>query len=366
MRILFVGAISDGQTSQMRMIALRKLGHDVTAIDAQLPWINADPVSRRLQQMACAGPIVTSLNRNVINAGIATRPRLVWAEKQEYLSPKTLLHLKNLGAQLLHFTPDPYFSLEWKRTKLMDRALPLFDFLATPKAYELEDYRRQGPHVIYMPLGYSEDIHRPVAPTSQSQNQEFSSDVSFLGGWEPRREKMLSAVANQLKCDLKIRGYGWGHLTGSPPGLRRWFTMRRNAGSQPFKIRTDPQLARCIKGGEVYGEQYAWALGTAKIGIGFLRKICPDQHTTRTFEIPACGSLLLADRTPEHEELFEEHVEAEFFESEAEMLDKLKFYLRNESSQRAMAIKGYERCQNSGYSYTARVRKVLTEIGLSK
>lgn len=349
----------------MRMRALQQLGHDVTAIDAQVPWIEVGPISRRIQQAACAGPVVTTLNRDVLAAARQAKPELVWAEKQEYLWEDTLRTLKGLGSQLLHFTPDPYFSLEWKRTKLMDSALPLFDYLATPKRYELADYERVGPRVIYMPLGFSEDVHRPMSSANRQTNCEFSSDVSFLGGWEPRREQMLSVVAEEVDCDMQIRGYGWDHLTQATPSVRGWFSRRRNAGDQPFKVRKDPKLAACLKSAEVYAEQYAWALSNSKIGIGFLRKICPDQHTTRTFEIPACGSLLLADRTEEHREFFEEGVEAEFFESEAELTDKIRFYLQNDSTRIRMAQKGYERCWSSGYSYRARVKEVLNQIGLA-
>lgn len=45
-------------------------------------------------------------------------------------------------------------------------------------------------------------------------------------------------------------------------------------------------LARAYQGGEVYGDDYARALTDSKIGFRFLRKVGPDQHTTRSFEIP--------------------------------------------------------------------------------
>ena len=43
--------------------------------------------------------------------------------------------------------------------------------------------------------------------------------------------------------------------------------------------------------------------------------------------------MLLADRTDEHQEFFEEVKEAEFFGSAEELLDKVKFYSSNDSAE---------------------------------
>jgi spore maturation protein CgeB len=121
-------------------------------------------------------------------------------------------------------------------------------------------------------------------------------------------------------------------------------------------------LGSAYEGGEVYACNYARALTGAKIGLGFLRQSWPDQHTTRTFEIPACGSMLLADRTDEHQEFFEEGKEAEFFDSEEELLEKVKFYLHNDAAREAIAEAGYRRCITGRYAYIHRLARALDAI----
>ncbi|TLS78400.1 hypothetical protein FE236_01220 [Mariprofundus erugo] len=362
MKILFVGSLTEGQTSHMRMEILKELGHDVLPLSTQIYWDTAHMVSRRLQQSVGYGPIIEKINDDLIDAVIRVRPDVVWAEKQEYFRPEVLRDISSRGVKLIHYTPDPYFSLSWKQTKFLDACLPLYDCLVTSKTYELEDYKKVNPCIVYMPLGFAEKVHRPIFPDDLKLRDLYESDVSFLGGWEPRREKYLSQLANEIEGSLKVWGYGWDFLKDGRWTPRRWWGMKRNSGGEPFKIEKDPVLAGCIQGNEVYGDHYAWALSGAKINIGFLRTICPEQHTTRTFEIPACGSLLLADRSDEHLEFFKEGEDADFFSSADEMVDKVKYYLGNETERARIARNGYNRCMTSGYSYKAILEHTLDEM----
>lgn len=357
MRILFLGEIGHGQTSLMRMHAFERLGHDVRGVHTIEPWREAGWLARQVQRRRGRGTIVDTINRRVIEAARVHRPNLIWAEKQEYLTPETLDALRATGARLVHFTPDPYFSLPWKRTPVMDAALPLFDALVYCKRYEQADYERAGPQTVYMPLGFAEDVHRPLP----SADPRWTCAVGFLGGWEPRREHLLGAVA-EAGTDLKVWGGYWDHLRDGRWTLRRHVILGQLAGADPYKIAKRPALARALQGGEVYGDDYARALTGSRIGLGFLRTVCPDQHTTRTFEIPACGSLLLADRTDEHQAFFEEGLEADFFSSDDELLDKVRFYTRDESARARVSAAGLARCHRSGYAYHHRLASALSEV----
>lgn len=357
MKILFLGEIGAGQTSLMRMRALQRLGHEVRGVHTIEPWTRASWAQRQIQRRLRRGSIIDEINRSVLDAARDFRPQMIWAEKQEYLHVETLDALRALGARLVHFTPDPYFSLDWKRTPLMDQAMGAFDVLVYCKAYEQAQYAALGKPLVYIPLGYCDEVHRPLP----SDDPRWTGEVGFLGGWEPRRERLLHAVA-ATGADLKIWGGAWDFLHDGRWTLRRQIILGQLAGDDRFRIHRDPLIAEAHRGGEVYADDYARALTGAKIGLGFLRIVCDDQHTTRTFEIPACGSMLLADRTDEHQAFFEEGKEAEFFSNEEELLEKLGFYLAHEDVRARLAAAGLARCVSGRYAYIHRMSDALEAV----
>jgi spore maturation protein CgeB len=357
LKILFLGPINEGQTSLMRMRALLRLGHEVRGVHTIAPWLRVSWLQRQVQRRLGHGSVVDEINEDVLRAARDFRPDLVWAEKQEYLRRETLEAMRVIGARLVHFTPDPYFSLEWKRTPLMDQALASFDVLVYCKAYERAQYEALGRLLVYMPLGYCDEVHRPLA----SDDRRWKCSVGFIGGWEPRRESMLRTIAAQ-GIDLKIWGFCWNFFCDGRWTPRRYVVMRQLAGKEAFRIRRDPLLARAHQGGEIYSDDYARALSGSRIGIGFLRTISPDQHSTRTFEIPACGSMLLADRSDEHREFYEEGKEAEFFSSAEELTDKAEYYSRNDAARGRVASAGRRRCEASKYAYIHRLAAVLDAL----
>jgi spore maturation protein CgeB len=358
MKILFLGQIGLGQTSLMRMRAFERLGHTVRGVNTVEPWTQASWLQRQTQRRMQSGSAVDAINRSVLESAREFRPNLVWAEKQEFLRAETIDEMRRLDTRCVHFTPDPYFSLDWKRTRLMDAAMGAFDVLVYCKSYEKKQYEMLGKPVVYMPLGYCDEVHRPLP----SEDSRWNCAIGFLGGWEPRRERLLHSIA-ATGVDLKIWGGYWDFLCDGKWTLRRHMILRQLSGGDGFRFHKDEFLAGAHQGGEVYADDYARALTGSRIGIGFLRKVCPDQHTTRTFEIPACGSLLLADRTEEHQEFFEEGKEAEFFASSDELLEKTKFYCSNESARKRIAEGGYKRCREGKYSYVYRLSTALHALG---
>ena len=99
----------------------------------------------------------------------------------------------------------------------------------------------------------------------------------------------------------------WGRsgepaLAGNLQLGRRAATLaNRQCESAEVVGRLPKSLSRA-PGGEVCADNYARAPNGSEMGMGFLRKVGPDQHTTGTFEITDCGSMLLAARTEEHQQ----------------------------------------------------------------
>jgi spore maturation protein CgeB len=103
------------------------------------------------------------------------------------------------------------------------------------------------------------------------------------------------------------------------------------------------------------------AIGGAKIALAFLRKLNRDDYTQRTFEIPACGGLLLAERTARHASFYREGIEAEFFDPSKpdELVRKVRELLADGERRRAIREAGRRALERGHHTYSDRLIRVL-------
>jgi spore maturation protein CgeB len=113
---------------------------------------------------------------------------------------------------------------------------------------------------------------------------------------------------------------------------------------------------------DLLGDEYAKGICAFHINLGFLRKLNRDRQTQRSIEIPACGGFMLAERTDEHSQLFQEGREAEFFASNDELVSKVRYYLDHALERQSIAAAGRQRCLSSGYSNHERLKGMLMTL----
>lgn len=335
LRIVYAGDLRYGGTCLERMDALAALGHEVVPFDMRPYYLNAPRLQRMVEHRLHAGPSVRALNRDLQSLA-RNGCDWLWVDKGIWVWPQTLTVFREAcGALLVHYTPDP--AILFHRSRHFLRSLPLYDVVVTNKRYELDLYRQHGARsVLWSCTAFSRGIFRPVELTAED-HARYDCDVVFVGHCEPHYIRCVQ-VATQVTQDVAV----WG----------KWQRA----------LRGRPWLARVWRGPGVWHEEYVKALRCAKIGLGLLTRLAPDGATTRSMEIPAAGTFMLAERTEEHQELFEEDREAVYFGCEDELRDKLRFYLAHDELRRRIAEAGHRRVMTSGYSYQDRIREVVARI----
>ncbi len=338
MKILYSGAIYPGyvSTTLMRMNILRDLGHEVHGF-CQVPSLGwGGRYGGVLFRRSLSGPPLYLVNRALRREAARFEPDLVWIDKGVWITAETLTQLKARHQSLLvHYTPDPAFATHHSRHFF--KAIPVYDLLITNKKYEIDQYRRHGAKdLLFKYAAFDRDFHQPVS-LSLGDERRYGCDTVFIGTYAKGRERYLSPLTDAA-IDLAIWGANWSESC------------------------SDASLLKNFRGSTLSGRDYTKGIAGGRIGLGLLSPLHPDRSTTRSVEIPACGKFLLAERTEEHQELFEEGHEAEFFSEEAELVDKVHYYLDHDHERDRIAAAGRERCLNSGYSYQHQLKEILETL----
>lgn len=277
-------------------------------------------------------------NSQIIEKINSTYYDIVWIDKGVTIFPETLQYIKKKSPKtlLISYSPDN-MALRHNQSQQYLECIPLYDHIITNKSYILEDMRKLGAKDIrFVNNSYESTFHYPRTLTSEDY-KEIGGDIGFVGAWEKERCESILYLAQH---GLNVRVWGGG----------KWLKYKGMY----------PNLTIENKG--LYSENYSKSFQAFKISLCFLRKMNFDLQTTRTVEIPACGGFMMAERTSEHQAMFEEGKEAAFFSTNEELLEKCKYYLSHEEERKQIATAGLKRCQTSGYSNEDTIRNVINNI----
>jgi len=336
--ILYVGPLQYGSTSLQRMQAIKELGFNVNNLDTKKRLDNFFLTKLFFYILENFFFIKDPhrLNKKILNIIKKNNIEILWIDKVLFIKNTTLLKIKIINSNiiLIFFSPDDMLNPN-NQSKHYLQCLPLFDYHITTKSFHLKELSSMGAkNVVMMNNAYCPHVHRPIQ-LSDSEKSKIGGEVGFIGFWEKEREEYIEYLA---KNNILVRVWGpW-------PKNRKYHNNIK------------------VEGNLVLGDDYAKTICSFDINLCFLRKINRDLQTTRSIEIPACGAFMLAERSIEHQSLFDEGVEADYFDSKEELLKKVNYYLENKVVREKIAKSGFIKCLSSGYSYKERLEPIINNI----
>lgn len=277
---------------------------------------------------------IRNFNKEIINQVNLLKPDILFVYKGAFIDIDTLKRCHQAGCKLVNFYPDVSIHTHGK---FLPKTIHLYDLVITTKSFGLVDLKNAGvKNIRFVAHGFDPEIHRQIP---HKFNEAFACDVSFIGTWSPKKERLLSSLKAALP---EVTLFIWGD---------QW-----NNCKSPF-------LKPSIKGRSISGDLYALAIQGSKINLGILSEVVVgassgDKITSRTFHIPASGGFLLHERNDESIMYFDEGTEAAFFDTADELVKKVSYFLNKEDERLTIQKKGCEKVTKY-HSLDMRAREII-------
>jgi spore maturation protein CgeB len=226
----------------------------------------------------------------------------------------------------------------------LEAAAREYDWIFTTKSFGPRDLKEHlgVEKSSYLPHAFDPGVHRPRSLKAEDVVQ-FGCDVSFIGKFSPAKAGILEELARRRPgLQFKVWGKHWERLAPDSP-LRK-------------------HVMFCA----ATGVEYATAISASRINLGLLQEAIPgassgDQITSRTFHIPACGGLMLHERTDDLLKIFREDENCVCFSGIEELVKKIDSLLGDKDACVRIAARGRELVEQ-GHSWDDRARTILDSI----
>jgi spore maturation protein CgeB len=335
MNVLYIGQYSEGTTSRMRATQIEQILKPFVfdVIDTNIPFFDSNKLFRSFGFRFKKGPLISKINTYIKRQFKNIEYDLIWVDKGIYMQYHTMNFLKSKTKKIVHFTPDMAFY--GNSSTLFETSLPFYDFSITTKTVEEKEYLKFLPQekLLITTQGFSKTIHKPYHKFEDKEDA-----VVFIGLAEPHRFEVAEALLTS-GIVLYLVGKKWDSF------------VERHKHFDNLKFLGDA----------IYDEAYSKLISSSKFALGLLSKNFPELHTTRTFEIPACGTALLTEKNIELDSFYSSD-EVVFYKDNNDLIDRIKFYISHPSELKTLTDNGRNKVSTNGYDYESILKSLLETI----
>ena len=265
--------------------------------------------------------------------------------------PDFILHTKDeLPAEIFQELRNLTRVIQWYPDLTIHPWLPPYvraaDVFITMAEGLVEEFLKYNTNVFWLTQAFEPSFFR-IREITPEDRKTFSSEVTFAGTlgskpyYLPRRRHLTRVMDEgfQLKW--------WG-----PRMPRKFSTIPLLIG----------RLGKAYGGRFIWGEEYAKAAQLSKIFLAFdalpnIRK----SMSARMYTAVGCGAFYLCQHVEGIEEVLLPGKEIVTFRSEQEMIDMIRYYLKNDKERKRIAETGRDRILKD-HTYEIRTRDMLRII----
>ena len=346
MRILIAGLFQYDWYEKICADTIADLGHEVIRFSWRKYFMSTP--GKIEAALGWSGPITWDVNHKLVQTVTENKIDILLVWRGTCINKKTLQLIKqtNPHCTLVSYNNDDPFSPKYSAKdaplnqrrlwKTFIKAIPAYDRNFVYRPVNISEVLQAGGKHADVLLPYFIPASNQPIELTDSEFEQFKCDVVFVGHYEADgRERYLQQL---VTGGLDVKLYGGKYWNQQVLGdFVDYFGE--------------------IK--EVYGDDYRRALAGAKMCLCFLSKLNRDTYTRRCFEIPACGKLLLSERTADLTKMFKEDEEAVFFSSPEELVEKALWLSQQPLEIERIAAAGRHRVDRDGHSVTDRMKEFV-------
>ncbi|MGN6436118.1 MAG: CgeB family protein [Agriterribacter sp.] len=305
-KILFVGSSSKSSLESSYANAAKDLRIEFLIFDPvieQQRYIKGWQIGRKIHEVLPVEQWIRKMNRDFILEAKRFKPDCILLFANAKVLTGTLACIKTMlqAVKIGWIWPDTPLNLD--TNTLLNASL--LDSCFTYSSASVPVFKSLNfKNVTWVPLGGDPFLHK-----MEQNSGHFTCDISFVGGWRPEREKIMSLICRHFSnknIDISIYGPLWKDKS------------------------TDMGIKKSIKGGGLYGHELAKVFSLSRINMNIIDDTNFPSANMRFFEIPTSFGLQVSSPCPEQENIFKHKEHILYFQSDEDLISQLEWILSHE------------------------------------